>query len=113
MILHGTAQWWARISGIELAWIIIGFAAQIMLAARSWCSGSLQRERGETSCLTHFWYFSLTGGLLLTAYAVHRTDPVFVLGQVAALATPAISISFGLARPGEMAKEIGTSCWTE
>jgi hypothetical protein len=32
---------------------------------------------------------------------------------VAALATPAISISFGLARPGEMAKEIGTSCWTE
>jgi lipid-A-disaccharide synthase-like uncharacterized protein len=74
----------------------------------------LASERARRSVVPKaFWYFSLTRGLLLTACAVHRTDPVFVLGQVAALATPAISISFGLARPGEMAKEIGTSCWTE
>jgi lipid-A-disaccharide synthase-like uncharacterized protein len=28
-----------------------------------------------------FWYFSLAGGALLTAYAVHRGDPVFIVGQ--------------------------------
>jgi len=94
MILHGIAQWWARISGIELAWIIIGFAAQIMFAARflvQW----LASERARRSVVPNaFWYFSLTGGLLLTAYAVHRTDPVFVLGQVAALAIYSRNIYF-------------------
>ena len=28
-----------------------------------------------------FWFFSLAGGLVLLAYAIHRNDPVFILGQ--------------------------------
>ena len=28
-----------------------------------------------------FWYFSILGGVVLTIYAVHRNDPVFILGQ--------------------------------
>lgn len=28
-----------------------------------------------------FWYFSLAGGTVLLAYAIHRRDPVFILGQ--------------------------------
>jgi lipid-A-disaccharide synthase-like uncharacterized protein len=28
-----------------------------------------------------FWYFSLLGGMMLLAYAIHRADPVFILGQ--------------------------------
>ena len=28
-----------------------------------------------------FWYFSIVGGLVLLAYAIHRRDPVFILGQ--------------------------------
>lgn len=28
-----------------------------------------------------FWYFSLAGGAVLLAYAIHRRDPVFILGQ--------------------------------
>jgi len=28
-----------------------------------------------------FWYLSLAGGLTLLAYAIHRQDPVFILGQ--------------------------------
>jgi lipid-A-disaccharide synthase-like uncharacterized protein len=28
-----------------------------------------------------FWYFSLSGSFLLLAYAIHRQDPVFILGQ--------------------------------
>lgn len=30
---------------------------------------------------TAFWYFSLGGGLVLLSYAIHRRDPVFILGQ--------------------------------
>lgn len=32
-----------------------------------------------------FWFFSLGGGLVLLAYAVHRNDPVFIVGQATGL----------------------------
>jgi lipid-A-disaccharide synthase-like uncharacterized protein len=28
-----------------------------------------------------FWWLSLAGSMMLLVYAVHRRDPVFVLGQ--------------------------------
>ena len=28
-----------------------------------------------------FWYFSIAGSLVLLVYAIHRADPVFILGQ--------------------------------
>jgi lipid-A-disaccharide synthase-like uncharacterized protein len=28
-----------------------------------------------------FWYLSLSGATLLLLYAIHRRDPVFILGQ--------------------------------
>jgi lipid-A-disaccharide synthase-like uncharacterized protein len=34
---------------------------------------------------TAFWYFSLGGGLVLTVYAIHRRDPVFIVGQLSGL----------------------------
>ena len=32
-----------------------------------------------------FWYFSMAGGMTLLAYAIHRKDPVFIVGQGAGL----------------------------
>lgn len=32
-----------------------------------------------------FWFFSLAGGLVLLFYAIHRRDPVFILGQATGL----------------------------
>lgn len=32
-----------------------------------------------------FWFLSLGGGLVLLAYAIHRNDPVFILGQATGL----------------------------
>ena len=32
-----------------------------------------------------FWFFSLAGGAVLLAYAIHRRDPVFAVGQGAGL----------------------------
>jgi lipid-A-disaccharide synthase-like uncharacterized protein len=28
-----------------------------------------------------FWFFSISGGLLLLVYALYRRDPVFIAGQ--------------------------------
>ena len=73
MNLAGIAQWWARMSSIELAWIAIGFSAQLMFSLRfivQW----LASEKARRSVVPEaFWYFSLTGGLMLTAYAFHRS----------------------------------------
>jgi lipid-A-disaccharide synthase-like uncharacterized protein len=32
-----------------------------------------------------FWYFSLAGSIVLLSYAIHRQDPVFILGQSAGI----------------------------
>ena len=32
-----------------------------------------------------FWFFSILGGLTLLIYAIHRKDPVFIMGQATGL----------------------------
>jgi lipid-A-disaccharide synthase-like uncharacterized protein len=68
---------------IEGFWLAVGFTGQALFSARfliQW----LQSERLRRSVIpTAFWYFSLGGGLVLLTYAVHRQDPVFILGQAA------------------------------
>lgn len=65
----------------ELLWLAFGFAAQLMFMARfvlQWIAS----ERAQDSVVpVAFWYLSLIGGVMLLAYAVHRQDPVFILGQ--------------------------------
>ncbi len=66
-------------------WIIIGFLGQALFSARfiiQW----LYSEKVKRSVVpVAFWYFSLAGGIVLTAYAIHRMDPVFIAGQSAGL----------------------------
>lgn len=66
-------------------WIVIGFVGQGLFSARfiiQW----LYSEKVKRSVVpVAFWYFSLAGGIVLTAYAVHRMDPVFIVGQAAGL----------------------------
>ncbi|MBP0617364.1 lipid-A-disaccharide synthase N-terminal domain-containing protein [Jiella mangrovi] len=66
-------------------WIALGFFAQAMFTARfliQWIAS----ERARKSVVpVAFWGFSLVGGALLLVYALHRRDPVFILGQAAGL----------------------------
>jgi lipid-A-disaccharide synthase-like uncharacterized protein len=65
----------------EPVWLIIGFLGQALFSLRfivQW----IKSERMKRSVVPlAFWYFSLAGGVTLFAYAVHRMDPVFILGQ--------------------------------
>lgn len=68
-------------SVVELWWVVVGLAGQLMFSMRfviQWISS----ERARKSVMpVAFWYFSIVGGLILFAYAVYRKDPVFILGQ--------------------------------
>jgi len=70
---------------LSTTWLLIGFAGQGMFSLRflvQWISS--ERARRSVVPLA-FWYFSLGGGALLLLYAVHRRDPVFIVGQVTGL----------------------------
>ena len=67
--------------GHDPLWLVIGFAGQALFSMRfivQW----LKSEREKKSVVPlAFWYFSLAGGAALTLYAIHRADPVFIVGQ--------------------------------
>jgi lipid-A-disaccharide synthase-like uncharacterized protein len=66
-------------------WLVIGFTGQGLFSMRfliQW----IQSEREKRSTIPiAFWYFSLAGGASLLIYAIHRKDPVFILGQATGL----------------------------
>jgi lipid-A-disaccharide synthase-like uncharacterized protein len=64
-------------------WLVVGFAGQALFTMRfivQWISSERQRR---SVIPTAFWYFSLAGGVTILAYALHRKDPVFIVGQAA------------------------------
>jgi lipid-A-disaccharide synthase-like uncharacterized protein len=69
----------------EHVWLAIGLLGQAMFTARFLVQWLASERRGQSVVPVHFWYFSLGGGLVLLAYAVHRLDPVFIIGQLAGL----------------------------
>jgi len=43
----------------------------------------IHSERHQKSMIpVSFWYFSLSGGVIVLAYGIHRVDPVIILGQL-------------------------------
>ena len=63
-------------------WLGLGFLGQSLFALRfliQWW----RSERARQSVMPiEFWYLSIGGGVLLLAYAIHRRDPVFFVGQL-------------------------------
>lgn len=62
-------------------WVLIGFFGQVMFFMRFLTQWLVSERRKESVIPMAFWYFSLAGGLILLSYAIHRQDPVFILGQ--------------------------------
>lgn len=80
-MIEGLRAFWAGHTTLELWWIAAGFAAQAMFSAR-FLVQIVASERARRSVVPEaFWYLSILGGTLLLAYAIHRQDPVFILGQ--------------------------------
>jgi len=66
-------------------WLAVGFIGQACFSARFLIQWIASERRRQSVVPTHFWHFSVVGGVILLAYAIHRMDPVFILGQAAGL----------------------------
>ncbi len=92
--MAGLSAWWSSVTMAELIWLGVGFLAQFMFSMRflvQW----IYSERARQSVVPEiFWYFSFLGGAMLLVYAIHRVDPVFILGQAMGLVIYSRNIYF-------------------
>ena len=65
----------------ETIMIIIGFGGQTLFAARFIIQWLSSENAGRSVIPVAFWYFSISGGLVLLTYAIWRQDPVIIAGQ--------------------------------
>lgn len=66
-------------------WTAVGMIGQSIFGSRflvQW----LASERKRRSVIPKaFWYLSIAGCLVLLTYAIHRRDPVFIVGEIGGL----------------------------
>ena len=65
----------------EHAWLAIGFLGQGLFASRFIIQWVKSEMVGKSIIPVAFWYCSLSGGVVLLAYAIYKGDPVFITGQ--------------------------------
>jgi lipid-A-disaccharide synthase-like uncharacterized protein len=63
------------------AWLVVGFIGQALFFGRFFVQWIASERRRQSVVPRSFWYLSLAGGAVLLSYAIHRRDPVFILGQ--------------------------------
>jgi lipid-A-disaccharide synthase-like uncharacterized protein len=66
-------------------WIVVGFLGQFIFGGRFILQWIASERKRESHIPIQFWWLSICGGAITTAYAIHRRDPVFIVGQSAGL----------------------------
>lgn len=66
---------------VDTAWLVIGFIGQGLFSMRFIWQWIVSERQRQSVIPVAFWYFSLAGGITLLIYAIHRLDPVFIVGQ--------------------------------
>lgn len=69
----------------QACWIGAGFLAQALFGARFVVQWLYSETRGRSVVPPVFWYLSAVGGAILLAYAIHRSEPVFIAGEAITL----------------------------
>ncbi len=69
----------------EQFWLSVGFVGQAFFSMRFVVQWIASEKRKESVIPLSFWFFSIGGGLTLFTYALHRLDPVFILGEGAGI----------------------------
>ncbi|SES27981.1 Uncharacterized N-terminal domain of lipid-A-disaccharide synthase [Tranquillimonas rosea] len=82
MIPVDTLFAWLNVDTLtEFWWVVFGLFGQLMFMGRFLVQWIASERLRRSYIPIAFWYFSIGGGLILFAYAIHRADPVFILGQ--------------------------------
>lgn len=69
-------------SQTDAIWVLVGLLGQLMFTGRFVIQWLASERAGRSVVPVAFWYFSLTGGLIVLAYGIHKLDPVIILGQM-------------------------------
>ncbi|MCK6484132.1 MAG: lipid-A-disaccharide synthase N-terminal domain-containing protein [Phycisphaerae bacterium] len=82
LLAAGKIHWteWV-LSSFSDPWVFFGFAAQAVFASRFIVQWLASERRGVSIVPVVFWHLSIVGSAMLCVYAIHRKDPVFILGQ--------------------------------
>jgi lipid-A-disaccharide synthase-like uncharacterized protein len=64
-------------------WIALGFLGQAAFSGRFLVQWVATERAGRSVVPLAFWYLSIVGSALLLGYAIHKRDPVFIVGQSA------------------------------
>src|SRR3954451_19908411 len=75
---------WAVLWGMSL-WVKIGFLGQAAFTARFLVQWVASEKKKDSVVPVAFWWLSIVGGVILLAYAIHRRDPVIIVGQAMGL----------------------------
>ena len=62
-------------------WILLGLAGQAAFFSRFLVQWIASERVGRSVVPVAFWYLSLVGSATLFVYAIHRREPIFLLGQ--------------------------------
>ncbi len=62
-------------------WLLVGFTGQALFGVRFFVQWLYSESRAKSVIPPIFWYFSIAGGVVLLSYAIHRRDPVFIVGE--------------------------------
>ena len=76
MLAHALA-WLAA----DPIWVAVGFVGQGLFASRFIVQWFQSEREGRSVIPVAFWYLSLVGGIVTTAYAIHLKSVPFALGQ--------------------------------
>ena len=64
-------------------WFAFGLAAQSCFFLRFFVQWIVSERHKRSVVPPAFWYLSLAGGVMLSAYAARQAEPVFLAGQLA------------------------------
>ncbi|HJT16916.1 MAG TPA: lipid-A-disaccharide synthase N-terminal domain-containing protein [Thermoanaerobaculia bacterium] len=70
---------------LDRLWVAFGLLGQFVFGARFIVQWIASERKRESHIPIVFWYISIAGGIILTAYAIHKRDIVFIIGQGAGL----------------------------
>ncbi|MGH8147455.1 MAG: lipid-A-disaccharide synthase N-terminal domain-containing protein [Rhodanobacteraceae bacterium] len=80
-------------------WIAFGFLGQALFGLRFLVQWLYSEKQGKSRIPNAFWYLSVAGGVTLLAYAIHRHEIVFIIGESITLFVFLRNLQF-LRRPG-------------
>jgi lipid-A-disaccharide synthase-like uncharacterized protein len=69
----------------HVVWLWVGLAGQVLFGLRFLIQWIYSEISGRSRIPPVFWYLSVAGGALLLAYAIHRNELPFIVGETVTL----------------------------